>query len=568
MLSRRLLRNFANSSRYNPLKGLTDALKAPRKHVRMAVQPEGIDKQSWGNQTAEAFDEVSQEWQAAITANTYDLHTQQYLDATIQPNFGTVDNPHVIVTSDAPFRYVSCTGQPNEDDYEGHESMIFMLREGPLQRCPQCGQVYKLVRLRDEYSDEMDYYKTSTVPLDVEEMGEADHWQHNSLIRMMPQSWEHSVFEQKSNNVYSLVNPDDHDRILVDPAYRMEKIKTAEEKSNIFDFSLRLLDQAYKNKNPPSPQAIHATEYENLHEAEVSIARLDRIFQRMTRFHSREYLDMANHERRERRMRARRGERVRDSYTVYFGGMSEEEAQYRDYFETDLEANPDNEFEANYYTEQKVTDQEYMRLENWDFQQVYTHNPEQSSRSTLDRRLFEFKYRRANDSAENYNRRENRVHDLSLTRFSQPEVKQLFNDLASARNSGNQTEMQEAEAKVLKLFAQEGVNQFKDYYQTDSDEVTEMVGGLPDTDLTRFLDTYTDYARGVSSIRGTYSIPKRKWNKGLGFWSNVMAEVQDYRGFVAPKVAELTNQLNLLEAEIYTRDLAIEGTEKVDNLLD
>ena len=92
----------------------------------------------------------------------------QNLDAHTQPQFGTIDNPHVIVTSDAPFRYVGCSGQPNEDDYEGHEFLIFMLREGPMQRCPACGQVYKLVRLRDEFSDEMEYYRSSVIPMDTE----------------------------------------------------------------------------------------------------------------------------------------------------------------------------------------------------------------------------------------------------------------------------------------------------------------------------------------------------------------------------------------------------------------
>jgi hypothetical protein len=119
MLTRRLgTRSFAT---FNPLKSVNNFLKAPIKHFKLWTEAEGIDKQRFGNQTAEAFDEVSHEWQAAMIGNTYDQHTQQYLDNTTQPNFGTVDNPHIIVTSDAPFRYVGCSGQPNEDDYEGHE---------------------------------------------------------------------------------------------------------------------------------------------------------------------------------------------------------------------------------------------------------------------------------------------------------------------------------------------------------------------------------------------------------------------------------------------------------------
>lgn len=62
----------------------------------------------------------------------------------------------------------------NEDDYEGHELIYFMLREGPLQRCPSCGQVFKLVRLRNEYSPEMDYYLSNFHTYDMIEMGESD----------------------------------------------------------------------------------------------------------------------------------------------------------------------------------------------------------------------------------------------------------------------------------------------------------------------------------------------------------------------------------------------------------
>jgi Cytochrome c oxidase subunit Vb len=92
-----------------------------------------------GNSTYEHFDEVAIEWQALLVGNTYDLQTFQPLEQVTQQNFGTVDNPHMIYSSDSPFRYVGCTGQPNEDDNEGHEFLMFMLREGPLQRCPQCG---------------------------------------------------------------------------------------------------------------------------------------------------------------------------------------------------------------------------------------------------------------------------------------------------------------------------------------------------------------------------------------------------------------------------------------------
>jgi len=359
---------------------------APRKHTKMLFEPEGIDKQTWGNQTAEAFDEVSAEWQAAIVQNTYDTHTQQYLDNHTQPNFGTVDNPHVIVTSDAPFRYVGCSGQPNEDDYEGHEFLVFMLREGPLQRCPSCGQVYKLVRLRNEHSEEMEYYKSSTVPLDVHELGEADHWHQFNPMRVATPTWEHTLFEQKSNSVFSLVNPDDHDRILVDPAYRLEKLREMEEKAQMFNYSLHIIDKTYVKDHPEPQIPVNPVDYENLHEAEQSIERIDRYLKRAARFHAREWLDVENHERREQRMAERSHARVTDSYTIYFGGLTESEAQYRDYFETDLEANPEDEAILDSQAKAEIMDKKYMRLDNFDFQEMYTNTASEDGMGALNKK--------------------------------------------------------------------------------------------------------------------------------------------------------------------------------------
>jgi len=51
--------------------------------------------------------------------------------------------------------------------------------------------------------------------------------------------------------------------------------------------------------------------------------------------------DPANHERREKRMLERKSQRYLNSYNYYFGGLTEEEQMYRDYFETDIEMNPE-----------------------------------------------------------------------------------------------------------------------------------------------------------------------------------------------------------------------------------
>jgi hypothetical protein len=143
MLSKIIKAGFSstqNTSKFSQAIGrLKSTLTAPVKHIKRGFEPSGLNYSPWTNTTEEAFDEVAAEWQALIMSNPFDLQTHNLLEAAQLQNFGTVDNPAVIFTADAPFRYVGCTGMANEDDYEGHELLIFMLREGSMQRCHSCG---------------------------------------------------------------------------------------------------------------------------------------------------------------------------------------------------------------------------------------------------------------------------------------------------------------------------------------------------------------------------------------------------------------------------------------------
>jgi hypothetical protein len=84
--------------------------------------------------------------------------------------------------------------------------------------------------------------------------------------------------------------------------------------------------------------------YESWYGIEKSIMKFDRMFNKVEKFDARHMTDVDNHERRERRMLAGKSERWNSSYTYFFGGLTEEEAQYRDYFQTDLEMDPENEY--------------------------------------------------------------------------------------------------------------------------------------------------------------------------------------------------------------------------------
>ena len=62
------------------------------------------------------------------------------MESTVHSQFGTVDNPVLIFTSDSSWRIVICMGPGIEDDSHSHEKIFYMVREGPINRCQVCGQ--------------------------------------------------------------------------------------------------------------------------------------------------------------------------------------------------------------------------------------------------------------------------------------------------------------------------------------------------------------------------------------------------------------------------------------------
>jgi hypothetical protein len=82
--------------------------------------------------------------------------------------------------------------------------------------------------------------------------------------------------------------------------------------------------------------------YENWYNIELAIFRLDRIFNKVEKFDARSMTDPFNHERREKRMLQRKADRWQSNFTYFFGNLTEEEQMYRDYFQTDIENDPED----------------------------------------------------------------------------------------------------------------------------------------------------------------------------------------------------------------------------------
>lgn len=169
----------------------------------------------------------------------------------------------------------------------------------------------------------------------MEDMGEHDQLTNLSLTKA-DTHFEVSMFEQPENTAYSFVTSDDHDRILVDPAYRLRKQAEGEFRGKIYLQAMEDFEKA-QEASSPHRHPITKLNYESLMEAEILIRKLDRHFRKVVKFESRKYVDPVNHARRERRMKDRALKRWDGAYTLYTGTLNEEEQKYRDYFETDLE---------------------------------------------------------------------------------------------------------------------------------------------------------------------------------------------------------------------------------------
>ena len=542
---------FNLSSSFTNLKSM---LSTPLRHLKRFSAPSGSNYSPQLNTTADAFEEVAHEWQSLLVSNPYDVNIFNYLEAVAQTNFGTVDNPHVVFTSDAPFRYLGCTGQPNEDDYEGHEFMLFMLREGPLQRCPGCGQVFKLVRLRDEYTPEMDYYSSGFLPYEIQEMSEFDTPIIMNPLKMTTHH-EYTQFESPSGYVYSLVNNDDHDRILTDPAYRMAKTHKSEEIFKVYAQSLKQLDQQYNETYGIVPNyPMNPVDYTTLLETEKAIMKLDRVLKKALKFDSRKFIDPVNHDRREARMNAQAKKRWEKTMAFYYGELTEEEQKYRDYFATDLEKFPENEKQEQQLDEEALLSREDYRLKNFDFQEAYTNMPEDDQGTLLERKVFQYKYRRAGDSSEVFERRNAKMIENHRKRFADPTFASEFTELRRkvTKNPSDYAAADEYKA----LLKKEAIAQFKDYYYDESNRDFAFLEGLAGEQEAKFLTVFENHCVD-DEPSGFVTIPKRDWNKSLGMWMNFYLDLKEAAVDLRPKMHQV-----LEEAEETGQTLHIIGEEE------
>ena len=237
---------------------------------------------------------------AYITSNALEMNQWHEMEAVVHSQFGTVDNPVLVFTSDSSWRIVICMGPAIEDDSHSHEKMFYFIREGPMHRCHICGQCFKIVRLKDEASELNDYYSTMFAAISHFEIGEEDLAVNlTSYFGDRPNA---QMQTSSSTNVYIHTNNDEQDRIMIDPAYKLEKLKEVHEKVYALQEAYKEVERQFDGMTYDMKIPFAKDMYDTWINIERSILKFDRVFNKVEKYNARAMTDPDNHERREKRM--------------------------------------------------------------------------------------------------------------------------------------------------------------------------------------------------------------------------------------------------------------------------
>jgi hypothetical protein len=539
---------------FSVLEKVKERFNIPMKHFQSFAEVGGQNYQSQLPEAYRLHGNSAMSFTASINNNAIDLHNWHEMESTVHSQFGTVDNPVLVFTSDSSWRIVICMGPGIEDDSHSHEKIFYMVREGPINRCQHCGQCFKLVRLKDEYSEQQDYYTMMFSTLSHFDVQEEDF--NISLTSLFGDRPSTSFQSLPSTNVYIQVNSDDADRILVDPAYKLERTKEAYEKLHAIHSAFHEVDKQMAELRTVLPIAYGRDNYDAWYNIELAVRKFDRIFNKVEKFKARKFSDPVNHKRREQRMQERMKKRWTDNYTYFLGALTEEEQQYKDYFESDIEEDPEDEYIESLRDKADMAATGEFDPKLYDFIDTALHEEaHENYEDIIEDKIFKYKYRQNADPPHIYRAREGRVHDRFMDRLAKRDESvhrdlselylqdekyrsvpalllepEKFGDIAAEGLSG-----------YRKWMVEEAIQQYRDYYEDDEEEQRffEYFGNITERDQIRFLEIFNDYSVSRTDKSGYVMIPKREFNPELSTFSNFALDLIDFKDRVKPMAADI-----------------------------
>lgn len=451
---------------------------------------------------------------------------------------------------------VICSGPGSEEESSNHEKMYMIVREGPIHRCMFCGQCFKLIRLKDDvYDHQNTYYSTVFTELSPRIIGETEIAPHYLTFPFT----SHEINNNNSNVIptdrnYLFVNADEADHIMTDPAYRMEKYKELENDYFKYNLIAQEIERQKKLLKTADRDGVVMSRdvYETWYQVEKAIMRFDREFNRYEKFQGRALFDAENHERRERRMLERKDIREKENYTFYFNGLTEEEQMYRDYYETDLEDNAYPESEALNQLKDDATLRKSGDFDLGHIQLIETtaiNEKREQIDDTVGKMLFNYKYRHVSDNK--FDERNQYVlkrfqeraaqRDTSVVEDLGDKLENIFvrenyasEFLRDVNLGGTEVLEKYGLLNFAKYVAEEGLQQFKDYYG-DNLPNKEIIEEIPEREKLRFAEVYFNFYNKSLELDKTYAmIPKRPYDNKKSIIANFVEDLIDFNTRVRP----------------------------------
>lgn len=116
-------------------------------------------------------------------------------------------------------------------------------------------------------------------------------------------------------------------------------------------------------------------------------------------------------------MMERKRARWTENYAYFFGGLTEEEQMYRDYFETDIEEEPEDDYLEELQDQKSIAEEGQFSFDKYDFIETsLLDEPHESFDDQVEKKIFKYKYRQCNDSVDTYERRQGRVLERFIER--------------------------------------------------------------------------------------------------------------------------------------------------------
>mmetsp|Transcript_33910 Transcript_33910/g.59107 ORF Transcript_33910/g.59107 Transcript_33910/m.59107 type:complete len:424 (+) Transcript_33910:49-1320(+) len=336
---------------------------------------------------------------------------------------------------------------------------------------------------------------------------------------------------------YVIVNADDHDRIITDPAYRLQKIADSERTFGDVHSAMFLQEQAFLNQNGGYyPKVEYSPQmYDDLIETDKAIRKLDRVIKKVHKYNIRAQINPEHHDRREARMLERAAKREEDLLVCI--GTSEKELRYNDYFESDYDPFEELRAEQNDLFEQMVDGT--FHFKNYEFVEEGLSHPTAAVMGTFEKKMFRFKHRAFTSNISAHTIREKRMISRFLERALERDPQRLVqsSDVASDLLHGDAPKAALRSNIYREYMLDEAIQQYKDYFESDVEDLADFEYITPE-ERAKFGVVFTDFTKTFLPSKHIVKLKAPTYDKSKGILGNLATAYQELRSEILPSAKQ------------------------------